>query len=53
MNGIYKPTPEELRAAQAALDAVNLAYEYFTPAPWTAVTKAAKSADYLPYSKAA
>ncbi|EAQ04374.1 hypothetical protein OB2597_09529 [Pseudooceanicola batsensis HTCC2597] len=26
-----KPTPEELRKAQAALNAVNLAYEYFAP----------------------
>ncbi|GAA6188014.1 hypothetical protein [Litorivita sp. NS0012-18] len=50
------PTSAELRKAQAALDALNVAYEYFTPAPWLAARADAKPAapdDYLPLGHAA
>lgn len=53
------PTSEELRIAQAALDALNVAYEYFTPAPWVAASSNAPAAetpvaaDYIPYGNAA
>lgn len=51
------PTSEELRRAQAALDALNVAYEYFTPAP-RLVSQAGTAApegrkDYEPYTAAA
>ncbi|MGH1458821.1 MAG: hypothetical protein ACRBBT_07960 [Paracoccaceae bacterium] len=51
-----QPTSAELRKAQAALDALNVAYEYFTPAPWLAARpdeKPAAPADYLPLGYAA
>ena len=51
MDHIAKPTPEELRKAQAALDAVNVAYEYFSPLPAKAADVA--EAEYVPYVKAA
>lgn len=51
MDHIAKPTPAELRKAQAALDAVNVAYEYFSPA--AAAPGAAAEAEYFPYVKAA
>ena len=51
MDHIAKPTPEELRKAQAALDAVNLAYEYFTPLTPTAPQ--GEAAEYSGYGKAA
>ncbi|MGI3165481.1 hypothetical protein [Pseudooceanicola sp. 200-1SW] len=47
------PTREELRRAQAALDALNVAYEYFTPAPRLVVSTAAEAKDYEPYTAAA
>lgn len=50
MDKIVKPTPEALRKAQAALDAVNLAYEYFAPLPYA---KTEAEAEYAPYVKAA
>ncbi|MGB2201541.1 MAG: hypothetical protein ACPH5G_09435 [Pseudooceanicola atlanticus] len=53
MEKIAKPTREELRRIQAALDAVNVAYEYFTPAPVTATEGGEKAAEYLPYEEAA
>lgn len=46
-----KPNPEELRKVQAALDAVNLAYAYFTPlTPESAKTE---TGEYYAYVKAA
>lgn len=50
MEKIAKPTQEELRKAQAALDALNAAYEYFTPLP-TAADETAP--EYFEYVKAA
>lgn len=50
MDKIAKPTPEALRKAQAALDALNSAYEYFAPLPYVAKDE---TADYVPYVKAA
>ncbi len=51
MDHIAKPTAEELRKAQAALDAANLAYAYFTPlSPETAKTE---TGEYFAYVKAA
>ncbi|GGE40249.1 hypothetical protein GCM10011360_29870 [Primorskyibacter flagellatus] len=50
MDKIAKPSPEELRRAQAALNALNQAYDYFTsdaPAPAQGGTA------YLPYTRAA
>ena len=37
MEKIAQPTPEQLRKAQAALTALNVAYEYFSPLPATPV----------------
>lgn len=50
MDQIAKPTSEDLRKAQAALDALNVAYEYFTP---LRTTPEQTSADYHPYGRAA
>ena len=50
MSTVTKPSQEELRRAQAALDAVNVAYEYFSPLPTPAVRE---TAEYYEYVKAA
>lgn len=51
MDHAAKPTPEELRKAQAALDAANLAYEYF--APLAQATPKSEAPEYFGYVKAA
>ncbi|MGI3169156.1 hypothetical protein ACRARG_08400 [Pseudooceanicola sp. C21-150M6] len=50
MEKIAKPSQQELRKAQAALDALNVAYAYFDAEPRVAQTAAA---DYQPYGQAA
>ena len=50
MDKIAKPTPEELRKAQAALNALNEAYAYFEPLPTPTETTAS---EYFEYVKAA
>ena len=53
MDNYAKPTPEELRKAQSALDALNLAYAYFTPLPFVVKDTDEAEADYQTYGKAA
>ncbi|MBR9763606.1 MAG: hypothetical protein GYB53_08800 [Rhodobacteraceae bacterium] len=47
------PSTEELRRAQAALDALNAAYEYFTPLPRVVSQTRDTREDYVPYTAAA
>ena len=50
MDTIARPSSEDLRRAQAALNALNQAYDYFAALPTTAEKVGAA---YLPYSRAA
>ncbi|SNY48439.1 hypothetical protein SAMN06297129_1449 [Pseudooceanicola antarcticus] len=47
------PKTEDLRRAQAALDALNAAYEYFTPLPRLVSETRETQQDYAPYTAAA
>lgn len=47
------PSSAELRKAQEALDALNVAYEYFTPAPRLVSATREENRDYEPYTAAA
>ncbi len=51
MEKIVKPTEAELRKAQAALNALNQAYEYFSPTP--TLVRDEKASEYFEYVKAA
>jgi len=51
MDKIAKPSQAELRKMQLALNALNQAYEYFSPAPKTASDE--KASEYFEYVKAA
>lgn len=51
MDKIAKPTQDELRKAQLALNALNQAYEYFAPLPTR--TGAETASEYFEYVKAA
>lgn len=51
MDKITKPSPADLRKAQAALNALNQAYEYFAPLPRAAADDTAS--EYFEYVKAA
>ncbi len=53
MEKTVTPTATDLRHAQEALNALNVAYEYFTPAPWQAGLDAASKPEYQPFDQAA
>ena len=51
MTKIAQPDSEALHKAQTALNALNVAYQYFTPAPWVDERPAVPAVDYLPYNR--
>lgn len=51
MTKIAQPDSEALHKAQTALNALNVAYQYFTPTPWVDERPAIPAVDYLPYSR--